>query len=179
MFKRAGKLGQENEQAMQVPIPPSPGHFSAINFSAKSQQADDATLPKLVPASMSATSPNRGALRAFSMNATDHRGRASDCSILEDVVAASGASDGSSLRAGRGPPPVGDRRPVRLPSSYRARRNVASIRSRTEHGQATGTPGRRCVPGAVAGFDAVARAAGPRFFAPEVRDPKALTPGGF
>jgi hypothetical protein len=28
-----------------------------------------------------------------SHNGTDHRGRASDCSIFEDVVAASGASD--------------------------------------------------------------------------------------
>ena len=47
-FKLAGKLGQENDHSMQVPIPPSPGYFSAINvpvvnLPAESQQADDAT----------------------------------------------------------------------------------------------------------------------------------------
>jgi hypothetical protein len=89
----------------------------------------------------------------------------------EDVAAASGASDCSSFRAGCGPPPVGDRRPARLRSSYRAGRNLASIRSGTERGQATGTPGRRCVPGDVGGFDAIPGAGSPRFFAPQVREP--------
>jgi hypothetical protein len=98
----------------------------------------------------------------------DHRGRADDCSIFEDVVAASGASDGSSFRAGCGPPPVGDRRPARLRSSYRAGRNLASIGSGMECGQATRTPGGRCVRGDVGGFDAIPGAGSPGFFGPGV-----------
>ncbi len=93
MFKRAGKLGQEDEQAMQVPIPPSPGHFSAINFSAKSQQTHDATLPKLVPVSMSATSPNRAALRAFRMNDSIQPAAAKRLAIRTDPVRRSVAID--------------------------------------------------------------------------------------
>jgi hypothetical protein len=114
MFKRAGKLGQENEQAMQVTNSAALGDFSAIHLSARSEPSDDATLPDRVPASMSAMSPIAGDLRAFSMNDTDHAGGARDSTTGEDVAAASCASDGSSFRAGRGPPPVGDRRPARL-----------------------------------------------------------------
>lgn len=106
-----------------------------------------------------------------SQNGTDHRGRASDCSIFEDVVAASGASDCSSVQAGCGPPPVGDRRPARLRSSYRAGRNSASIRFGMVRRQATGTPGGRCVRGEVGGFDAIPAAGSPRFFVPQVREP--------
>jgi hypothetical protein len=74
--------------------------------------------------------------------------------------------------------------PTRLRSSYRALRNLASIRSGTQRGQGTRTPGRRCVPKDVARFDTIPGAASPAVFTPEVREPKFLTPrffdpGGF
>ncbi len=56
-------------------------------FSARSKESDDATLPKLVPASLSATSSNRGELRAFPMNGCRNRARTEDadfrCRVLE------------------------------------------------------------------------------------------------
>ena len=135
--------------------------------------------PERIGAGDEANATGRSAAvgRGVATNGTDHRGRADDGSIFEDVAAASGASDCSSVRAGCGPPPMGDRRPARLRLSYRAGRNVASIGSGTEHGQATGTPGRRCVPGDVAGFDAMPGAGSPGFFEPWVSDPRVLGPG--
>lgn len=56
---------------------------------------------------------------------------------------------------------------------------MASIRSGTQRGQTTKTPGRRCVPGTTAGFDAIPGAASPGFFASAVREPKFSTPGFF
>jgi hypothetical protein len=50
-------------------------------------------------ASMPATSPNRGELRAFSMNVTDHAGGERDSTTGEDVAAASCASDCYDLSA--------------------------------------------------------------------------------
>jgi hypothetical protein len=42
-FKRAGKLGQENDHSMQVPILPAEAIFLSSNLPVESQQADDAT----------------------------------------------------------------------------------------------------------------------------------------
>ncbi len=67
-FKRAKKSGAKKCERHASPNSAPLGHFSAINLSARSKESDDATLPKLVPASLSATSSNRGELRAFPMN---------------------------------------------------------------------------------------------------------------
>jgi hypothetical protein len=42
-FKRAGKLGQENDHSMQVPILPAWAIFLSSNLRVESQQVDDAT----------------------------------------------------------------------------------------------------------------------------------------
>ena len=51
----------------------------------------------------------------------------------------------------------------------------ASVSGRSA-GRQPKTPGRPCVPGAAAGFDAIPGAASPGSFASAVRDPKLLTP---
>ena len=75
-FKRAKKTGAKNGNAIQVPILLPWAIFLSSNLPVESQQADDATLPTLVPASRSATSPNRGELRAFPMNDRGNRAAA-------------------------------------------------------------------------------------------------------
>jgi hypothetical protein len=107
-FKRAGKLGQENGHSMQVPIPRPSAIFLPSIFLPDQTRPTTQRHLNGVPPSMSALSPIAGELRAFSMNGPDHAGGACDSTTVEDVAAASRASDGSSFRAGRGPPPGGD-----------------------------------------------------------------------
>jgi hypothetical protein len=99
-FKLARKLGQENDHSIQVPIPPAAAIFLPSIF--LPNHSRPMTQPHLngVPPSMSALSPIVGDLQAFSMNGTDHRGRADDCSTFEDVIAASGRVEQSLSTVG-------------------------------------------------------------------------------
>ena len=77
-FKRAGKLGQENDHSMQVPIQPDWAIFLPTIFLPNHSRPMTPRTLNGVPPSMSASSPIVGELRAFSMNGTDHRGRADE-----------------------------------------------------------------------------------------------------
>jgi hypothetical protein len=98
-FKGAGKLGQENEQAIQAPFLPASAIFLPSIFLPDDNRPMTQRHLNRVRASMSAMSPIAEELRAFSMNGTDHAGGARDLTTGEDVAAASCVSDGYDLPA--------------------------------------------------------------------------------
>ena len=75
-FKRAGKLGQENEHSMQARMPrPSAIFLPSIFLPDHSSPVTQRHLNR-VHVSMSAMSPIVGELRAFAMNACGNRAAA-------------------------------------------------------------------------------------------------------